>query len=235
MNGNGNGHAIQSDDRDYSDTEVIRAAFVANAEEHDALREADGDIAEGIGALAGGIARIEAASRVQYSLSELSAIHIRELNDARRSDNEERRSSERVTKKQILDLRAELTEFRARGGSLDPEEIRARARLESKVEHLQKATEELEEDVEDTKRQDLRKAIEAAARANAGEAEARAAMRASSNEIVLEKKATWSRREQWLLSLVAAAVLLALSTYLGMRTAAPAPTHQTPPAQEQHP
>lgn len=209
-----NGHAHPSDDRDYSDPEVVKAAIIA-------LREADAELAGSVGHLAAGIAEILRAQKEQLTLSRLTALHVDGLGDARRADR-------KITEQQIRRLNEQVAELHARKGFVDPEEIRARAKLESNVEHLERTTSKLEEEIEDTRKRNISALVAEAQRVNEERERLQAEARASQHEVVLEKRARWGAREAWALGIVGTIV-----TVLVTSIAASQCGHAAPPAAKQ--
>lgn len=213
---NGNALAFE-DDRDYADPEIVKAAILA-------LRAADEEQAGGIGALLAGIERIEKAQREALTLTRLCAIQIDETNVARRGDK-------RITDAQLRKLATQVADLEARPSGLPASEIEKRAKLESNHEHFAAELDELKEEIDETKKQNIEKLVESAQRKTA-EAEAlKEQLRAAGLADKTVVRERWNRREAALLSLLAAVILAAVTTYLGTRT--PAPMQPQPTQQQQ--
>jgi hypothetical protein len=105
-------------------------------------------------------------------------------------------------------VRRELLAIKKRNDRIDAADAVARAKLEAKVEFLEKRTDELHEDVEDTQRREV-----AAAVARAKELESHASHH--DLELVKEDRADKRETKRWALGLVGAVVLAVLSAVLG--------------------
>ena len=222
-NGNGNGHAIpREDDGESGEThaiplpsspvevaEYVRAAVETSTRTASDLTALRGELrgawreqAETNGMVLAALARIEHTTTTTRALAEETALRVAVL--ARDAD---------VTDRTVADLRKAVA---AKGTGYSPRDAAALARLEAKVEVLEKRSDRIEADVDDTQR-----------RAVVDLAEARAKLASvadvaeESREVRREERDDRRHTKRWALGLVGAVVLAVVTTLLGVKATAP--------------
>ncbi len=222
---NRNGGVTVSDDRDYSDPDVVRDRFRQ-------LEDAGLDVAHSVGLLAGGIKRIEDAQREMLTLARLAVIQSEAAETGQKQDR-------RITDKQIFDVNAKLAALESKKDLFEtPEQIRARAKIDSLVEFHEKQIEELAEDLDETKRNDMAALMAKLAEKNDEAEKLRAALAASESKEKVEKRERWGRRESFALgiaAIVAGSIVGIVNRSCGSAAPSAPPTHQAPTAPEHHP
>lgn len=173
-----------------------------------------GELAERDALILKSLAAIHGEQQTQRALLQTVAVRVARL------DNEGD-----VTQQDVRGLRALVERVKAANRSDDPRTAAQIARLEAKVEMLERHTTKLETDVETTQQREIAAAVAKAAQLETAKS-------ANDNSAVAEDRKDRRATKEWVLKILGALILLAASAFAGSKISTPAsPFTSTPGAQ----
>lgn len=190
----------------------LRIAYRRASESQRAIGTLRDDLADRDALILKSLGAIQSEQQTQRALLQTVAVRVARL------DNEGD-----VTQQQVRGLRALVDRTKAANRSDDPRTAAQIARLEAKVEMLERHTTKLETDVETTQQREIAAAIAKAAQLES-------VQRANDNSEVSEVRKDRRALRQWALGIIGALILAAASALLGSRVAPVSPPTSTPGA-----